>query len=375
MPSLFEKTSIKTLELKNRSVRSATWAGVGDRKGCVTDRATQLYRNLANGGVGLIVTGFQYVMPNGLAVPYQVGNYSDDLLEGLSKIPREVHANGGKVIAQLVHGGVRANPGLFFQEGEVWAPSAIRDPLTGNLPKEMTKQDIADLVEAYASAATRSQKAGFDGIQLHAAHGYGINQFLSGATNPRSDAYGGDISKRYRLLGEVLEAVRGGVGSDFPVFIKLSGADYTEGGLTLEESLQVARWLEAGGIDCIEVSGGDKTAANGRIPSRTNIHRDADEAYLAQLAHSFKETVNVPIVTVGGLRSPEVVNRILAEGVADYVAFCRPLIREPDLINRWKSGDTEKSKCISCNGCLETGADGKGVFCKADRKLKGTLQE
>jgi 2,4-dienoyl-CoA reductase-like NADH-dependent reductase (Old Yellow Enzyme family) len=375
MPEFFEKTCIKSLELDNRSVRSATWSGVADQKGFVTDKAIDFYENLAAGGVGLVVTGFQYVMPNAVAMLYQIGNYGDGQLEGLSRLAGAVHSRGGKVMAQLVHTGARANPKLFFQEGELWGPSAVPDQLTGHAPKEMTQQEITQVVEAYAAAALRSKKAGFDGIQLHGAHGYGINQFLSGATNRRVDGYGGDITRRYRLLGEVMEAVRGSVGKDYPVFIKLSGNDYVQGGLVPEESVYVARRLTEDGIDCIEVSGGNRASANGMIPSRTNIHREADEAYLGQLARRFKERVSVPITTVGGIRSLEVAARILSEGVADYVAFCRPLIREPHLINRWKSGDLRKAACISCNGCFETGLEGAGVVCKAERKLKETPRE
>ena len=369
MPELFERTMIKSLELANRSVRSATWSGVGDRNGYVTDSAIEFYDRLAAGGVGLIVTGFQYVMPNGIAMLYQIGNYNDDQLQGLSRLAEAIHSRGGQVMAQLAHSGSRANPELFPEDGEIWGPSTVPDAVTGNTPKEMTRQDITQVIEAYAASASRAKRAGFDGIQLSSAHGYGIDQFLSGATNRRTDGYGGDVRKRYRFLGETLEAVRGAVGSDYPVFIKLSGNDYVEKGLVPEESIQVARRLADDGIDCIEVSGGNRASGNGMVPARRNIHRAEDEAYLAELAGRFKESVNVPIITVGGIRSPAVVSRILGEGTADYVAFCRPLIREPDLINRWKSGDLAKAKCISCNGCVETALEGTGVSCKAERKI------
>jgi 2,4-dienoyl-CoA reductase-like NADH-dependent reductase (Old Yellow Enzyme family) len=370
MPVLFEKTSIKSLDLENRSVRSATWSGVGDRKGYVTDRAIAFYENLAAGGVGLIITGFQYVMPNAIAMLYQLGNYREDMLEGLTRLADAVHSRGGKVMAQLVHTGSRANPELFPEEGEIWGPSPVVDPLTGNAPKAMTKPEITQAIEAYAAAASRAQRAGFDGIQLHGAHGYGINQFLSGASNQRSDGYGGDVGKRYRFLGEVMEAVKGAVGQDYPLFIKLSGHDYIDGGLTTEESLHVARRLVDDGIDSIEVSAGSRASANGMVPSRANIHKEENEAYLAQLAARFKESLNVPIITVGGIRSPAVISKVLDEGLADYVALCRPFIREPHLINRWKSGDLERAKCISCNGCFDTGLEGFGVTCKAERKVK-----
>jgi 2,4-dienoyl-CoA reductase-like NADH-dependent reductase (Old Yellow Enzyme family) len=241
--------------------------------------------------------------------------------------------------------------------------------MTGNTPKEMTRSEITQTVEAYAAAAARCRQAGFDGIQLHAAHGYGINQFLSGAFNRRSDVYGGDIDARYRFLGEVLEAVRGAVGEDYPVFTKLSGHDYFKDGLVPEETLHVARRLVQDGIDCIEVSAGSRASADNMIPSRLKIRKPEDEAYLADLAVRFKETVNVPIVTVGGIRSPETISDILSQGKADYVAMCRPFIREPHLMNRWKSGDLKKATCISCNGCFETTLEGNGVICKIERQL------
>ncbi len=370
MSELFEKTCIGTLELDNRSIRSATWSAVCDSEGYVTDRAIEFYGRLAEGGIGLIVTGFQYVMTNSVAMPYQMGNYSDNMLEGLMRITDAIHAECGKVMAQLAHTGSKANPELFPQEGEVWGPSAVPEPVTGRVPKEMTRQEIAILVDAFASAASRVKNAGFDCIQLHAAHGYMINQFLSGFTNRRSDEYGGDISKRYQFLGQVLEGVRGTVGRDYPIFIKLNGADYYNGGLVQEESLYVARRLQDDGIDCIEVSAGSRGIPSGMVPSRPNILKEEDEAYLSGLALSFKKTVKVPIVTVGGIRSPKVISRVLSEGFADYVALCRPLIREPHLINRWKSGNLEKATCVSCNGCFETGLSGFGVTCKLDMNSK-----
>lgn len=370
MSELFEVSSIEGLELQNRSIRSATWSGVGDRRGYITERALDIYGNLAAGGTGLIITGFQYVMPNSVAMPYQVGNYSEDLLEGLRRWVNAIHSQGAQVMAQLVHTGSKANPELFWEEEDIWAPSPVPDPLTGRTPKEMTGQEITQVVEAFAEAAARSKRAGFDGIQLHGAHGYGINQFLSGAANRRTDGYGGNIINRYRFLGEVLEAVRSAVGQEYPVFIKLSGHDYFDGGLVPEDSLYVARRLVEDGIDCIEVSAGSRASADGMVPSRTKIRKEDDEAYLVQLAKYFKDALDIPIITVGGIRSPAVIARILSQGLADYVALCRPLIREPHLINRWKRGELEKATCISCNGCFETGLDGSGVTCKVDRDLK-----
>ena len=374
MPELFEKTWIKSLEIENRAVRSATWSGIGDSRGYVTDRGLDFYRELGSGGIGLIITGFQYVMPNGIAIAYMVGNSQGEHLEGLSRLAAVVHEEGGKIVAQIVHAGSRGNPLLFPPGYEIWAPSAIPDPATGNTPQEVTRRQIQRLVEAYTDAASRSKEAGFDGVQLHGAHGYGINQFISGFWNRRGDGYGGSVKNRYRFLAEVLEAVRGAVGEDFPILIKLSAHDFVERGLVPEEALEIARYLADDGIDAIEVSGGSPNSANGLTSSRENILKQEDEAYFCEFAARFKQVVSVPVISVGGIRSLETINDILAERKADYVAMSRPFIREPHLIRRWKSGNTKGSVCISCNGCFETGRKGLGISCKVERE-RGEKQE
>ncbi|MBI4962963.1 MAG: NADH:flavin oxidoreductase [Desulfomonile tiedjei] len=370
MPELFEKTWIKSLELDNRAVRSATWSGVGDLKGHVTDKALEFYRELGRGGIGLIITGFQYVMPNGIAIAYMIGNSQDEHLEGLSRLAAVVHEEGGKIVSQIVHAGIRANPKLFPPGLEAWGPSAISDPVTGHTAKEATRQDIGQLVEAYAAAAARSKAAGFDGVQLHGAHGYGMNQFLSAVWNKRGDAYGGSVKNRYRILAEALEAVRGAVGDEFPVMIKLNAHDFIEGGLVPEEALEIARYLADDGIDAIEVSGGSPYAPKGLTPSRENIRKEEDEAYFCDFATRIREVAGVPVMTVGGIRSLKKINDILSERKADYVAMSRPFIREPHLIRRWKSGDTKRASCISCNGCFETGLKGLGISCKVERERR-----
>ncbi len=368
MAKLFDKTSIGALDLLNRSIRSATWTGLGDKRGYVTDRAIEFYRRLAAGGIGLRVTGYQYVLPNGIQLPYMIGNYEDGQTEGLSKIAQAVHEEGGKVVPQIVHTGARANRELFLSDGEVWAPSAIPDPVTGQTPHELTKQEILKLVDAYAAAAARSQQAGYDGVQLHGAHGYGISQFLSPIWNQRNDAYGGDLKKRYRFLAEVVEAIRGAVGNDFPLMIKLTAHDFVERGFFPSDAVEIARRLADDGIDAIEVSGGSIASPNKLGPARGHIKNEEDEAYFVELAARIKQSIKIPVITVGGIRSLSTIDKILADGKADYVAMSRPFIREPHLINRWKSSDTRKSSCISCGGCFEAGIKGIGISCKMERE-------
>ncbi len=368
---LFEKTWIRSLELSNRAIRSSTWSGAGDQKGYVTDRALEFYGELAKGDIGLILTGYQYVMTNGQGLPYMLGNYDDTQAEGLKKLVDKVHGEGGKIAVQLVHCLARANPKLFFREGdELWGASAIKYSAEDNVPKEMTREDIARLVEAHAAAASRSLRSGFDGIQIHGAHGFGINQFLSPAWNRRGDMYGGSLQNRYRLVGEILEAVRGEVGKDFPVMFKLSARDFVENGVELSESAEIARRLANDGIDAIQVSACCSISNADKHCTKSMIVKEKDEAYLADFAQYIKERVNVPVIVVGGIRSVPVIDGILKERRADYISMARPFIREPHLIKRWKAGDSASARCISCNRCFETGMKGLGISCYWERKLK-----
>jgi len=368
---LFEKTWIKSLELPNRAVRSSTWSGVGDTRGYVTDRALEFYGELAKGDIGLILTGYQYIMTNGQGLPYMVGNYEDAQAEGLKKLVDTVHGEGGRIAAQLVHVLAHANWKIFFREGdELWGPSAIPYSKDDKVPKEMTREDIRLFVEAHAAAASRSRKCGFDGIQIHGAHGYGINQFLSPAWNRRGDMYGGSPQNRYRVVGEVLEAIRGAVGKDYPVMFKLSAEDFVGNGLELPASAEIAKRLVSDGIDAIQVSACCSISPEDKHCTKKLITKPEEEAYLADFAQYIKESVNVPVMATGGIRSLPVIEEILKSKQADYIAISRPLIREPNLIKRWKVGDAGKAKCISCNRCYETGMDGLGIYCYWERKAK-----
>ncbi len=370
MSELFDKTWINSIELDNRAVRSATWTGTADPQGFATDRTFDFYDRLARGGMGLIITGYQYILPNAIQLLHMLGNYDDALIPGLKKLADTIHEAGNKVVGQIVHTGFRANPKLFPREGALWAPSEISDPTLKYPVKSVTRQEITELVQAYAEAARRLREAGFDGVQLHGAHGYGINQFLSPCWNLRGDSYGGSISNRYRILGEIMEAVRGTIGKDMTLMIKLNGRDFVENGLELDETLNIAQRLEDDGIDAIEISGGSASSGKNQGPVRTKILKESDEGYFAEIAAQFKARVKVPIITVGGLRSPQKINEILNDNKADYIAMARPFIREPGLINRWKTGDLSKASCISCNGCFETGMKGDGISCKIDREQK-----
>jgi 2,4-dienoyl-CoA reductase-like NADH-dependent reductase (Old Yellow Enzyme family) len=231
----------------------------------------------------------------------------------------------------------------------------------------MTVQDIKEMADAFADAAARAKTADFDGVQIHAAHGYLLSQFLSPAYNRRTDEYGGTIQNRARFLIETLRAIRNRTGGDYPVLVKMNTSDFIEDGLTLDDALAVGDMLVREGIDAIELSGGFLNG--GKLnPSRMGIDAEEKEAYFENEARAFKDVVSVPVILVGGTRSPAVAERIVAEGTADFIALSRPLIREAGLINRWKSGDTAKSACISCNRCFGPGVTGQGVYCVDEKR-------
>jgi len=228
---------------------------------------------------------------------------------------------------------------------------------------------IQEIIEAFRSAAGRAKESGFDGIQIFAGHGYLLSQFLSPVFNKRTDAYGGNLENRARIILEVLKQVRMTVGQDYPIMIKINSEDFLERGLTLDESLRVCVMLCQGGVDAIELSGGTWISGD-KIPARKKITSQDKEAYFKEAAKVFKEKIDVPLILVGGIRSFHIADLLVEEGVTDYISMCRPLIREPGLINRWKEGDLAKAACISCNQCLEAGVAEKGIYCVAERKLK-----
>jgi len=211
--------------------------------------------------------------------------------------------------------------------------------------------------------------SGFDGVQIHAAHSYLLSQFLSPAYNHRRDAYGGSIENRARMLVEVVQAIREGVGEDYPFLVKMNSRDFLEGGLELEDALQAGAMLKGVGIDAIEVSGG--TFASGDLmPIRRGIATEGDEAYFKHEARAFKERISLPIILVGGIRSFSIAEKIVDDHSADYISMCRPFIREPGLINRWQSGDLRKAACLSDSKCLRPALAGKGVYCVVEKRLR-----
>ncbi|MBW2186778.1 MAG: NADH:flavin oxidoreductase [Deltaproteobacteria bacterium] len=359
MKQLFENTTIGKLQLRNRLVRSASWEGLADDDGASTHKLNQAMVALAENDIGLIITGHSYVSPEGKAGPRQLGVYDDALLPMLEQMTAAVHKADGAIVLQLAHAGVNA-----VDSTTAIGPTAFTTP-AGKSCRSMTLDDIAHTVAAFAAAAGRAKEAGFDGVQIHAAHGYLLNQFLSPYYNKRDDEYGGSIENRARILLEIFAQIRDVVG-DYPVLVKLNSDDFLDGGFNLEEMLVVATMLQQAGIDAIELSGGTiyepgkyGTVRQGKIALE-------DEGYYRNAAKRYKEQIDVPLILVGGLRSYEVAQELLVNGDVDFIALSRPLIREPNLVRRWRAGDHSPATCISCNACYGPIFEDKGFYCPLD---------
>jgi len=360
MSLLFTPAKIGTLVIPNRLMRSATAERMANEDGRPREQFYDFYRELAAGGVGLIVTGHMYVHPSGKCHPEMTGVYSDVQIPGLARLAEVIHAEGGRVVAQINHGGMQCARETV--DGTL-APSAIAADFLPQPAREITVTEIDMLIEAYAQAARRIQQAGFDGVQLHGAHGYLINQFLSPFVNQREDAWGGDFEGRMRFLQEVTRAIRAQVGDNFPVMIKFGMQDGVQGGLTAEAGAQIIARMSGMGLDGIEISGGIR-ATN----SKKGIRRPSEEAYFRLLAQLARPLTHLPLALVGGMRTRGVMEEVLASEEADIISMCRPLISEPDFPNKLKSGMQTKSRCISSNNCwAETSGVGIGCKCPLEK--------
>jgi len=365
MSEIFEATVINGMKIKNRLVRSATWEGMCEQDGKPTDKLINCYRDLSRGGVGLIVSSYTYVRPEGKQLPGKMGIYTDDFAAEFQKLTGAVHDTGGRIAIQLVHAGGQTDPASAGRQP--LAPSAVKVVQYPQEPVELNREEIKDIIAAFGDGARRAKAWGFDAVQLHGAHGYLINQFLSPHTNLRTDEYGGSVENRTRFLLEVYHMVRETVGDNYPVMIKLTGSDNMEGGLVNDDAVVAARKLSEAGIDAVEISSGT-SASGAKGPARSKINAPEKEAYNLDLAQQIKKTVTCPVMVVGGLRSFEVAQKAIHEGDMDYIAVARPLIREPDLPNRWLQGDRNPAKCISCNGCFQPGLEEGGIYCVIEKK-------
>lgn len=358
MKTLFDKTKILNMNMKNRFIRGALWEDLADEKGHMTKELSSIYEELANGGVGTIITGYAFVTKEEQPNPGMMGIYDDSFIPEYKEFTDKIHKIGSNIIMQIVYGGFMTD--YNTKNRTIWGPSTIQNEVTGTWSKEMRKEEIKYLVDAYAQAAKRVKQSGFDGVEIHAGHGYLLSQFLSPYYNKRKDEYGGDIENRARIIFEIFNAMRKCVGHDFPILIKLNSSDYVKkGGLTEIDSLYVAKKLADLGINAIEVTGGNESikevADSNMGAARTKIVISKEkESYFKNYATKLAKMVDIPIILIGGNRHLDVMEDLLSNSNIQYFSLSRPLTAEPDLINRWINGDNKKPKCVSCNKCYTT---------------------
>ena len=352
---LFRPVRIGTVGIPNRFVRSATHDFMAEEDGSITDRNVALFSRLAEGEVGLIITGHAYVNPAGKASPRQIGVHEDRLVEGLSRIPRAVHHFPTRIFVQIAHAGRQTKEKIC---GCVpVAPSAVYEPVFKLMPRAMSHDEVKAAVEDFIQAGRRAKEAGFDGVQLHVAHGYLLSSFISPHTNRRQDEYGGSLLNRLRIVREVLRGLKSLTGPDFPVIAKLNSSDFLPLGLPVEESIQMARVLEADGLDGLEVSGGTSEAGLGSVWK--GLRSTEEEGYFVDSASRFKAALDIPIFGLGGWRTFAVMEKAVEARKVDLISLSRPLIREPDLVKKFRLREARKSDCISCNKCFNP----RGIKC------------
>jgi 2,4-dienoyl-CoA reductase-like NADH-dependent reductase (Old Yellow Enzyme family) len=386
---VFSEARIGTLTLRNRLIHSATWECMAADDGAVTQPLIDRYVTLAKGEIGLIIPGYMYVHPGGKATPRQTGISDDKHLPGLTTLVDEVHKAGGLIAFQIVHGG-RQSPRKVIGRDPL-APSGFgRDPVTLNKPAAATEEEIQEIIHSFVQAARRAKQAGADALQLHCAHGYLLSEFLSPFFNRRSDQWGGAPSNMFRLLKEIIIRIKDEVGRDFPLLVKLNANDFTPArAIGPDLAARYAGWLAELGIAALEVSAGTWYSfhtVRGEIPiddlagalswwmrpiAKMIFNRQIgpcrfQEFYNLPAAEIIKNSLgDVPLTLVGGVRRLAEMDRVVSEKRVDFLSMSRPLIREPFLPKRLKSGETQAAACISCNRCFAAVFKGFPLRCYA----------
>ena len=342
MSGLFEPYEIGTMEIRNRFMRSATTSYWSDERGIVRPEIIDLYRGLAEGGVGLIVKGHLYVTDSGKAHVGMAGISGDIYVPKLRELTDVIHEHDGKIVAQINHAGYnsivdRAGPSEY--EGDGWRARAL------------SSDEIGEIIEAFGDAADRAIEVGFDGVQIHGAHGYLVSQFLSRLANRRADEYGGSLENRMRLLIEVYDEIRARVGGHIPVLLKMNCDDFSPDGFTVEDSAKVAEAICKRGLDSIEISGGGVGRQNDLRARAMSDDPDLAEAVFAGHATKIRQATGpTPMALVNGIRSLGCMEAIVGKGVADLISMSRPFIMEPDLVKKLETGQPAAT-CTSCGLC------------------------
>lgn len=345
MKKVFEAVQLGKLSLKNRLVRSATWEGIAQSDGSVTEEAYDIYDELASGGVGAVITGFTSVALHDDYFGGMMRLCDDALIPQYKRLTDIIHAHGTPVLTQLALGAYSREMSGKYRQVE---------------PDDMTADEIRLVIRQFIDAAVRAEKAGFDGVQIHAAHFFFLSRFISPAVNHRNDEYGGTPENRARILMDILKGVREAAPS-LHITIKINSSDFTRGGLETDDCVAICKLLDEAGIDSIEVSGND-TSVGG-------IRAHKNEGYFVPAAAKVAEAVRCPVIVVGGLRCLDTMEAVLNGTKIQFISLSRPLLREPDLPQKMARAAGYISRCVSCNACYSSPAH-KCIFRGRDSRAQ-----
>ena len=346
MKHLFTPFRIRHLKLKNRIVMPGLASFLFEADGSVTDRTVEHYRRRAAGGPAMVITEACAVSPEGIVSPHQARIYDDCFIEGFVKISAAIRSEGAVAALQIHHSGRQTSARVIGQDP--LAPSELPCPSIQGQVTPLSIDGIQELVQKFGTAAQRARQAGFELVEIHGAHGYLINQFLSGFSNIRNDLYGGDTVRRARFAREIVQEVRQRVGSDFPISFKISAQEFVPGGLTVEESIEILKILVDAGIDIVQVSAG-----NDATPEWICQPMFMKKACLADSAANIKHTLKIPVMTVGRINDPFLADKIIRQNTADLICMGRGLLADPEMPNKAKAGRlSEIRSCIACNTCM-----------------------
>ncbi len=385
--NIFSSGQIQALKFKNRIIRSATHEGMADSSGHPLAELGKYYLRLAEGGVGGIITGFTGTQKNGKAVPLMRMFDSDEFIDDYRDIASSMKRTGTPLIMQLAHGGGLSSRKIMGEKEA--APSSVKYKTTPRAPRELSADEITGVISNFIKAIERSRNAGFDGVQIHAAHGYLLAEFLSPYSNRRTDAWGGSREKRARIVTDIIKGAREKVGA-YPILAKISGYELRKGGLSVDDAVENARLLQEAGCDAIEVSCGGvddgmssvrverfpreaafafidmlqglpwykKRLMSLMLPVIYKAHRPLLN-YNVEAAKKIKAGVDIPVIVVGGIRAMRDMEGILSSKSADFIAMARPFICEPDIVKKFMEGTSDSSRCVNCGFCLMRAQSGR----------------
>jgi NADPH2 dehydrogenase len=318
------------LTLKNRLVMPPMATSKSQQDGKISKDVLDYYDEKSKGGyISLIIIEHSYITQQGKASDKQLSVADNSAVEGLKELANIIHKNGSKTVMQINHAGSSAR--IDVTGCEPVGPSSIANPRQGAVPKELSKKEIKDIIENFKDAALRVKEAGFDGVEIHSAHGYLLNQFYSPLTNKRIDEYGGDLLGRIKIHLEVIKAVRDAVGDNFPILLRLGASDYMDGGSTVEDSKIAALAFEKAGVDIIDVSGG---FCGFVVPGLTG------QGYFSPLTEAIKEVVSIPVILTGGITEANAAEKLLSEGTADLIGVARAIYAD----SKWAQKTIESLK-------------------------------